>query len=159
MVGKSNLRVLSLSGTSYLGQGFSWPLFCWARTKDFPELRETEGEKGAEWVRRTPSRTPPIHHLASSKPPESGRKDAANAQCPLLGDPGSATPALWPPCSPPRPPLPATVAAPRRGSLAPRARRAPGPTECSSRPRSSGPTAGPRRRGGAGGGARRQGWR
>lgn len=120
---------------------------------------ETEGEKGAEWVRRTPSRTPPIHHLASSKPPESGRKDAANAQCPLLGDPGSATPALWPPCSPPRPPLPATVAAPRRGSPAPRARRAPGPTECSSRPRSSGPTAGPRRGGGAGGGARRQGWR
>lgn len=97
-------------------------------------------------MRRTSSRIPCTHHLASSKPPKSGRKDAAGAQRPLLGDPRSVTPALWPPCSPPIPPLRATLAAPRRGSPTPRARRAPGPTECSSRPRSSGPLAGPRRR-------------
>lgn len=95
-------------------------------------------------MQRTSSRIPRTHHLASSKPPKSERKDAAHAQRPLLGDPRSATPELWPPCSPPLPPLPATLAAPRRGSPAPRARRAPGPTECSSRPRSSGPRVGPR---------------
>lgn len=74
----------------------------------------------------------------------------------LHGDPGrsaslglSPSPLTSVPSSP-------GLAAPRHGSHAPRASRAPGPTERSSRPPISRPPAGPRRGGGAGGGAQ---WR
>lgn len=75
VTGKSNLRVLSLSGTSYLGQGLSWPPFCWARPEDSPGApggpRGEGGGMGATGAFPHPS------HLASQAPAESRRKNAA----------------------------------------------------------------------------------
>lgn len=86
---------------------------------------------------------PSHYHLASSKPAGSRRRDAAqSASC--TATPDRATLALSPSLLTSAPSAPGLVA-PRRGSHAPRARRAPGPTERSSRPWSSRPLAGRRR--------------
>lgn len=75
----------------------------------------------------------------------------------LHGDPGRSASLGLSPSPLTSAPSSSGLAAPRHGSHAPRAGRAPGPTERSSRPPISRPPARPRRGGGAGGGAQRRG--
>lgn len=134
VTGKSNLRVLSLSGTSYLGQGLSWPPFCWARPEDSPGApggpRGEGGGMGATDAFPHPSHLPPGQPGARRVPEEGCGYTATPDDPPAPGCP--------PARSPPRPPLRASqrrAAAPTRPGpaelpglrSAPPARRSPAP--------------------------------
>lgn len=156
VAGKSNLRVLSLLGASYPGLLSAGPDLRTSRGSSPGEPGRAGGGTGA------PDTLPPPSHLASSAPAECGRKDAAHlgARCrrprtirhPRTLPPTPRLAHLRALLSRPR------SAEPRRGSHAPGARRATGPTEALL-PLISRPRAGPRRGGGAGGGAQRREWR
>lgn len=94
VAGKSNLRVLSLSGTSYLGQGLSWPPFCWARTRGLPGApggwlgrsgrNRCDGHPPASLALTTwPAPSPPIREEGC------GSRTAPAAQRPRIGHPGA----------------------------------------------------------------------
>lgn len=75
VVGKSNLRVLSLSGTSYLGQGLSWPPFCWARTRGLPRaLGGPTGIRGRNACDGRPPALLPLATWPAPSPPNPGGK-------------------------------------------------------------------------------------
>lgn len=95
VVGKSNLRVLSLSGTSYLGQGLSWPPFCWARTLGLPRaLGGPTGIRGRNACDGRPPALLPLATWPAPSPPNPGGKKkrlptAPAARRPRIGHPGA----------------------------------------------------------------------